>query len=183
MVEETKAFEAYPAERFIEIAIVWADHAWPITVEQAQRVYEGLGYHAYPPDPSLFISDLSADGEPDSYYTSIDNHVNSIRLAIARRCPDEEESKYFSLVSKTHAAYCAAFERTFNNITNHLQTNRADEWTIRSDEWTLDNDVRIGIGNIGVTIAFFISSPYMTQLLREEKEMGLTSYDDILEDD
>ena len=176
MVEETKAFEAYPADRFIEIAIVWADHAWPITVEQAQRVYESLGYHAYPPDPSLFISDLSADGEPDSYYTSIDNHVNSIRLTIARRCLAEEKSKYSSLVSETYAAYCAAFERTFSNITNHLQTNRADEWI-------LDNDVRIGIGNIGVTIAFFIRSPYMTQLLREEQEMGLTSYDEILEDD
>ena len=183
MVEETKAFEAYSPDRFIEIVKAWANHSWPITTEEARELYESLGYHANPSDPSLFISDLSEDGEPDSYYTSADNHVDSIRLAIARRCPDEEESKYSSLVSKTYAAYCAAFERTFNNITNHLQTNRADEWTIRSDEWTLNNDVRIGIGNIRVTIAFFIRSPYMTQLLREEKEMGLTSYDDILEDD
>ena len=176
MVKETKAFEAYPADRFIEIVKAWANHSWPITTEEARKLYESLGYRANPSDPSLFISDLSADGEPDSYYTSIDNHVNSIRLTIARRCLAEEESKYSSLVSKTYAAYCSAFERIFNNITNHLQTNRADEWT-------LDNDVRIGIGNIGVTIAFFIRSPYMTQLLREEQEMGLTSYDDILEDD
>ena len=139
MVENPKAFEAYSPDRFIEIVKAWANHSWPITTEEARELYESLGYRANPSDPSLFISDLSADGEPDSYYTSIDNPVNSIRLA--------------------------------------------DEWTIRSDEWTLDNDVRIGIGNIGVTIAFFISSPYMTQLLREEKEMGLTSYDDILEDD
>ena len=183
MVEETKAFEAYPADRFIEIAKAWANHSWPITAEEARELHESLGYRAKPSDPSLFISDLSADGEPDSYYTSIDNHVNSIRLTIARRCLAEEKSKYSSLVSETYAAYCAAFERTFSNIPNHLQTNRADEWTIRSDEWILDNDVRIGIGNIGVTIAFFIRSPYMTQLLREEQEMGLTSYDEILEDD
>ena len=183
MVESPKAFEAYPPDRFIEIVKAWANHSWPITTEKARELYESLGYRANPSDPSLFISDLSADGEPDSYYTSIDNHVNSIRLTIARRCPDEEESKHSSLVSETYAAYCAAFERTFNNTTNHSQTNRADEWTIRSDEWTLDNDVRIGIGNIGVTIAFFICSPYMTQLLREEQEMGLTSYDEILEDD
>ena len=176
MTQRPTRFEAYPAERFIEIAKAWADHAWPITLEQAQRVYESLGYHAYPPDPSLFISDLSADGEPDSYYTSIDNHVNSIRPTIATRCLAEEKSKYSSLVSETYAAYCAAFERTFSNITNHLQTDRADEWT-------LDNGVCISIGNIGVTIAFFICSPYMTQLLREEQEMGLTSYDEILEDD
>ena len=176
-------FEAYTTNRFIEIVKAWANHSWPITTEEARELYESLGYHANPSDPSLFISDLSADGEPDSYYTSIDNNVNSIRLTIARHCLAEEESKYSSLVSETYAAYCVAFERTFSNITNHLQTNRADEWTIRSDEWTLDNDVRISIGNIGVTIAFFIRSPYMTQLLREEQEMGLTSYDEILEND
>ena len=183
MPQQSTTLEAYTPERFIEIVKAWANHSWPITTEKARALYESLGYRANPSDPSLFISDLSADGEPDSYYTSIDNHVNSIRLTIARRCLVEEKSKYSSLVSETYAAYCAAFERTFNNITNHSQTNRADEWTIRSDEWTLDNDVRISIGNIGVTIAFFISSPYMTQLLREEQEMGLTSYDDILEDD
>ena len=183
MTQQSARFEAYPTDRFIEITKAWANHPWPITTEEARKLYESLGYHANPSDPSLFISDLSADGEPDSYYTSIDNNVNSIRLTIATRCLAEEESKYSSLVSETYAAYCAAFERTFSNITNHLQTNRADEWTIRSDEWTLDNDVRISIGNIGVTIAFFIRSPYMTQLLREEQEMGLTSYDEILEDD
>ena len=183
MTQHPARFEAYPTDRFIEIVKAWANHSWPITTEEARKLYESLGYHAHPSDPSLFISNLSADGEPDSYYTSIDNNINSIRLTIARRCPDEEESKHFSLVSKTYAAYCAAFERTFSNITNHLQTNRANEWTIRSDEWTLDNGVCISIGNIGVTIAFFIRSPYMTQLLREEREMGLTSYDEILEDD
>mgnify|MGYP000934836346 CR=1 FL=1 len=183
MVENPKAFEAYPPDRFIEIVKAWAALSWPITPEQAQHTYESLSYRSSPSDASLFISEFASDGEPDSYYTSADNHVDSIRLAIARRCPYEEESKHSSLVSETYAAYCAAFERTFSNITNHSQTNRADEWTIRSDEWTLDNDVRIGIGNIGVTIAFFIRSPYMTQLLREEREMGLTSYDDILEDD
>ena len=183
MTQHPTRFEAYPTDRFIEIVKAWANHSWPITTEEARELYESLGYHAHPSDPSLFISNLSAESEPDSYYTSIDNNVNSIRLTIARRCLAEKESKYSSLVSETYAAYCAAFEQTFSNITNHLQTDRADEWTIRSDEWTLDNGVRICIGNIGVTIAFFIRSPYMTQLLREEQEMGLTSYDEILEDD
>ena len=169
-------FEAYPSERLIEIAIAWADHAWPITVEQAQRVYESLGYHAYPPDPSLFISDLSADGEPDSYYTATGKHINSIRPAIARRCPLEEEARYAALVSGTYAKYRSAFDSTFNRATKHVRGSR-------SDEWTLDNDVRFRIGDIGTTITFVIHSPRMTQLRREEEEMGLTSYDDILEDD
>ena len=176
MPQHPVSFEAYPAERFIEIAKAWADHAWPITVEQAQRVYESLGYHAYPPNPSLFISDLSADGEPDSYYTATGKHINSIRPAIARRCPIEEEARYTALVSDTYAKYRSAFDSTFNRVAKHVRDSR-------SDEWTLDNDVRFRIGDIGITITFVIHSPRMTQLRREEESMGLASYDDILEDD
>ena len=43
--------------------------------------------------------------------------------------------------------------------------------------------MRFRIGDIGTKITFVIHSPRMTQLRREEEEMGLTSYDDILEDD
>ena len=50
-------------------------------------------------------------------------------------------------------------------------------------EWTFDNDVRIRIGYIDFALSFIIRSPRMTQLRREEMEMGLTDYDDILEDD
>ena len=100
MVEETKAFEAYPAERF------------------------------NPSDPSLFISDLSADGEPDSYYTATGKHINSIRPAIARRCPLEEEARYAALVSGTYAKYRSAFDSTFNRVTKHVRGSRSDEWTL-----------------------------------------------------
>ena len=176
MVENPKAFEAYSPDRFIEIVKAWANHSWPITTEEARELYESLGYRANPSDPSLFISDLSADGEPDSYYTATGKHINSIRPAIARRCPLEEEARYAALVSGTYAKYRSAFDSTFNRVTKHVRGSR-------SDEWTLDNDVRFRIGDIGTTITFVIHSPRMTQLRREEEEMGLTSYDDILEDD
>ena len=176
MAQRPARFEAYPTDRLIEIVKAWVNHSWPITTEEARELYESLGYHANPSDPSLFISDLSADGEPDSYYTSTGKHINSIRPAIARRCPIEEEAKYTALVSDTYTRYCSAINHTFNSITKHVHDSQ-------SDEWTLDNDVRFRIGNIGITITFVIHSPRMTQLRREEQEMGLTSYDEILEDD
>ena len=176
MTQHPSRFEAYPTDRFIEIVKAWADRAWPITPEQAQRVYESLGYHAYPSDPSLFVSDFSVDDEPDSYYTSTGKHINSIRPAIARRCPIEEEAGYAALVSDTYTKYCSAINHTFNNITKHVHDGQ-------SDEWILDNDVRFRIGNIGITITFVIHSPRMTRLHREEQEMSLTSYDEILEED
>ena len=43
--------------------------------------------------------------------------------------------------------------------------------------------MNIRIGNPGHRVTFSISSPTMTQLRREEQEMGLASYDEILEDD
>lgn len=139
MVENPKAFEAYPANRFIEIVKAWANHSWPITAEEARELYESLGYRAKPSDPSLFISDLSADGEPDSYYTSIDNNVNSIRLAIARRCPDEDESKYSSLVSKNtpHTARRSRGPSTILRTTHRLIGQMSGLSDQMSGPWTM----------------------------------------------
>jgi len=176
MTQQSARFEAYPTDRFIEIIKAWANHPWPMSPAETQELYESLGYRANPSDPSLFISDFSVDDEPDSYYTYTGKHINSIRPAIARRCPIEEEARYAALVSDTYTRYCSAINHTFNNITKHVHDSQ-------SDEWTLDNDMRFRIGNIGITITFVIHSPRMTQLRREEEEMGLTSYDEILEDD
>ena len=57
---------------------------------------------------------------------------------------------------------------------------KAEESSIR---WTLDNDTEIRLAKLPRNISLRIASPRMTQLLREEREMGLTSYDEILEDD
>lgn len=43
--------------------------------------------------------------------------------------------------------------------------------------------VLLWVGNPGNIITLYIDSPRMTQLLLEEEAMGLTDYDDILEDD
>ena len=53
----------------------------------------------------------------------------------------------------------------------------------KATEWTFHNDVRIRIANIDIAISLVIHSPRTAQLRREEEEMGLTSYDEILEDD
>ena len=50
-------------------------------------------------------------------------------------------------------------------------------------EWFLDNDVQIRIDNVGIMVSLTLHSPRMTQIRREEEEMGLTNYDDIFEDD
>ena len=82
---------------------------------------------------------------------------------------DTIESTYDTYCKAVSGAYPEAFskrDRTHNAI-----------------EWFFKNDVQIRLSNTGITISFYIHSPRMTQLRREEQEMGLTSYDEILEDD
>ena len=76
-----------------------------------------------------------------------------------------------------YARYCNAIDTVFNgNATKHPVHDKATEWTFH-------NDVRIRIANIDIAISLVIHSFRTAQLRREEEEMGLTSYDDILEDD
>ena len=77
MTQRLAGFEAYPTDRFVEIVETWVNHPWPITTEEAKKIYESIGYRPYIPDPSLFASDLLKDGEPDSYYTQNEGYINT----------------------------------------------------------------------------------------------------------
>ena len=80
-------------------------------------------------------------------------------------------------IESTYDTYCKAVSDAYPDAL--LKRDR----THNATEWFSKNDVQIRLSNVGITISFYIHSPRMTQLRREEEEMGLTSYDDILEDD
>ena len=177
MVEETKAFEAYPADRFIEIVKAWVNHPWPITSDEGRVIYESLGLRGYAPRPNFFWSDFSTDDEPDSYYVVTQDEVGTIDMEVARLVPSDKDVSDYSTLHSTYTQYCATLSATFDGSTaEHLVHDKAAEWTF-------DSDVRIRIDYIDFALSFIIRSPRMTQLRREEMEMGLTNYDDILEDD
>ena len=177
MTQNPARFEAYPTDRFIEIVKAWANHSWPITTEEARESYESLGYYAHPSDPSLFISDLSADGEPDSYYTHNGSYINTVNITVTKQGEKGTERHSADRIEKTYKQYCNAIDTLLSKrLTRRHQQDSATEWLI-------DNNVNIRVGNPGHRITFSVSSPAMTQFRREEREMGLTSYDEILEDD
>ena len=177
MAQRPARFEACPADRFIEIAKAWINHPWPITTEEAKEIYESNGYRPYVPDPSLFASDLSIDGEPDSYYTQSDGYINTANITVTRRGEKGTERHNADKIEKIYKQYCNAIDTLLSKrLTRRQQQDSATEWFI-------DNNVNIRVGNPGHRVTFSISSPAMTQLRREEQEMGLTSYDEILEDD
>ena len=177
MAQQPMTFEAYTVDRFIEVVKAWVDHPWPITSDEGRVIYESLGLRGYAPRPNFFWSDFSTDDEPDSYYVVTQNEVSTIDMEVARLTPSSVASSDDSTLHSTYTQYCAAITTAFDESTaEHLVHDKAAEWTF-------DNDVRIRIANIDIAISLVIRSPYMTQLRREEQEMGLTSYDDFLEDD
>ena len=177
MTQHPARFEAYPTDRFIEIVKAWANHSWPITTEEAKEIYESTGYRPYVPDPSLFASDLSKDGEPDSYYTHNDGYINTINITVTKQGEIGTERHDADKIEKRYKQYCNAIDALLSKrLTRRHQQDSATEWFI-------DNNVNIRVGNPGHRVTFSVSSPATTQLRREEEEMGLTSYDEILEDD
>jgi hypothetical protein len=177
MVEETKAFEAYPADRFIEIVKAWANHPWPITSDEGRVIYESLGLRGYAPRPNFFWSDFSTDDEPDSYYVVTQDEVSTIDMEVARLAPSDKDISDDSTLHSTYTQYCTVIDSTFGTSETKYPVHD------KAVEWVLHNDVRIRIANIDIAISLVIHSPHMAQLRREEEEMGLTSYDEILEDD
>ena len=177
MTQNPARFEAYPTDRFVEIVETWVNHPWPITTEEAKEIYESIGYRPYIPDPSLFASDLSKDGEPDSYYTQSDGCINTVNITVTRQGEKGTERHNADKIEKIYKQYCNAIDTLVSKrLTRRHQQDSATEWFT-------DNNVNIRIGNPGHRVTFSVSSPAMTQLRREEQEMGLTIYDEIFEDD
>ena len=177
MTQHPARFEAYPTDRFIEIVKAWVNHPWPITSDEGRVIYESLGLRRYAPRPNFFWSDFSTDDEPDSYYVVIQDQINTIDLEVAKLTLPENEVGNDSTLRDTYTQYCAAIDSAFDGgATKHVIHDKATEWTFY-------NDVRIRIENIDFALSFIIRSPCMTHLRREEREMGLTSYDEIPEGD
>ena len=176
MTQHPARFEAYPVDRFIEIVKAWIEHPWPITATEARNIYESLGYSVDPEDPEMFASPF-AGGEADSYYVTVKGLVSTVDIAVARPCNMGEEKDSFAAIADAYATFRQAINSHYKNM---ISATRSEDG---STEWTFTSDVELDVSVWNRSVSACIHSPYMTQLRREEQEMGLTSYDDILEDD
>ena len=176
MSQHPVSFEAYPVDRFIDIVKAWIEHSWPITAKEARQVYESLGYSAVPEDPEMLASPF-ADGEADSYYVTVKGLVSTVDIAVARPCTPGEEEESSAAIADAYATFRQAINSHYKNM---ISATRSEDG---STEWTFTSDVELDVSVWNRSVSARIHSPYMTQLRREEREMGLTSYDEILEDD
>ena len=176
MTQRSTRFEAYPTDRFIEIVKTWIDRPWPITSKDGRMIFENLGYSVDSEDPEMFASPF-AEQEPDSYFIARNGLIDDIDVAVSTICTRESMKENADTIESTYDTYCKAVSDAYPDaLSKRDRTHNATEWFFK-------NDVQIRLSNVGITISFYIHSPRMTRLRREEEEMALTSYDDILEDD
>ena len=114
------------------------------------------------------------NGTPDSFFTAQDNIIDNVLIAVANRLTTPESS---NIIERTYLEYCDAIGKSFTTAAARLRTQK------KNTEWRFNNNVELGVGNADITVSLFIRSPRMTKLRLEEEAMGLTSYDEILEDD
>ena len=176
MPQHPTGFETYPVDRFIDIVKAWIEHPWPITAAEARNIYESLGYLVDPEDPEMFASPF-AGGEADSYYVTVKGFVSTVDIAVARPCNMGEEKESIAAIADAYATFRQAINSHYKNM---ISATRSKDGSI---EWTFTSDIELDVSIWNRSLSMRIRSPYMTQLRREEQEMGLSSYDDILEDD
>lgn len=177
MAQQPMTFEAYTADRFIEVVKAWVDHPWPISADEGRRLFEDLGYAVDSEDPEMFLSEFASNGEADSYFTARNGTVGTVDISVTKYYNTDDTTVDAKSVEDRYAQYCDAVDRAFRGtIVRRREKPRATEWIMR-------HGVLLWVGNPGSIITLYIDSPRMTQLLLEEEAMGLTDYDDILEDD
>ena len=176
MTQHPVSFEAYPVDRFIEIVKAWATHPWPMTPDEGRQLYENLGYITDNTDRDMFSSPF-AKGEPDSFFTHTGNAIADVVIAVGERYTVEEEDSCIEAVTRAYEKYCGAIDASFIGAVDSRQ--KASD----AMEWFLNNEVQIRIDNVGIMVGLTLHSPHMTQLRREEEDIGLTDYDDFFEDD
>ena len=176
MTQRPARFEAYPTDRFIEIVKTWIDRPWPITSKDGRIIFEDLGYSVDSEDPEMFASPF-AEQEPDSYFIARNRLIDDIDVAVSTICTRESMKENANAIERTYDIYCKAVSDAYPEALSK------EDRTRNAIEWHFESDVQIRLSNTGITVSFYIHSPRMTRLRREEEEMGLTSYDEILEDD
>ena len=170
-------FEAYTVDRFIEVVKAWVDHPWPISADEGRRLFEDLGYAVDSEDPEMFLSEFASNGEADSYFTARNGIVGTVDISVTKYYNADDATVDAKSVVDRYAQYCEAVDRAFHDIIVQRREKP------RATEWIMSHGVLLWVGNPGSIITLYVESPRMTQLLIEEEAIGLTDYDDILEDD
>ena len=158
-------FQAVPVDRAVEIMRAWAQHRWPMTVDEGVGVYTGLGFTSLTEDRTFFTSDMSPQ-EVDSFLVVEGNLVGEVSLRLSNWVPEEDWERS---LPKSRAAF-AEYVRAYTEVLGESFSSE-DEGTDFSRRWILDTKVMVELAGNEAFVELSVDSPEGTGDFLRELEM------------
>ena len=154
-----------PVGRAVEIMRAWAQHRWPMTVDEGVGVYTGLGFTSLTEDRTFFTSDMSPQ-EVDSFFLAKDDHVREVSLRLSNGVPKEGWARS---LPESRAAF-AEYVRAYTEVLGESFSSE-DEGTDFSRRWILDTKVMVELAGNEAFVELSVDSPEGTGDFLREREM------------
>ena len=154
-----------PVGRAVEIMRAWAQHRWPMTVDEGVGVYTGLGFTSLTEDRTFFTSDMSPQ-EVDSFLVVEGNLVGEVSLRLSNWVPEED---WEQSLPKSRAAF-AEYVRAYTEVLGESFSSE-DEGTDFSRRWILDTKVMVELAGNEAFVELSVDSPEGTGDFLRELEM------------
>ena len=154
-----------PVGRAVEIMRAWAQHRWPMTVDEGVGVYTGLGFTSLTEDRTFFTSDMSPQ-EVDSFLVVEGDLVGEVSLRLSNWVPEED---WEQSLPKSRAAF-AEYVRAYTEVLGESFSSE-DEGTDFSRRWILDTKVMVELAGNEAFVELSVDSPEGTGDFLREREM------------
>ncbi|WP_039886326.1 DUF6301 family protein [Schaalia georgiae] len=158
-------FEAVSAGRAVEIMRAWAQHRWPMTVDEGGGVYTGMGFTPRPGDRTFFTSDMSPR-EADSFLVDEGDLVGEVSLRLSNWVPEED---WEHSLPKSRAAF-DEYVRAYTEVLGEPFSFEG-EGPDFSRRWILDTKVMVELAGNEAFVELSVDSPEGTGDFLRELEM------------
>ena len=151
-------FYAYTTEQMVSIVRAWAEHTWPITLDEAFLLRDQCGWTGAPHDGTFFTTPVSS-GETDGTImkdTRDRNLVNRINARLTTRAPMELEVHVSAITQSIYTDYRNALTTVYGP-----PKEGSDKFGPYSD-WILPSNTSINLASVETFVEVTINSPTET---------------------
>ena len=146
-------------EQTVSIVRAWAEHTWPMTLQEAFTLRDQCGWIGDPHDGTFFTTPVSS-GETDGTImkdTRDHNLVNSIKARLTTWVPVELEAHVSAITQSIYTDYRNALIAVYGP-----PKDSRGKFGPYSD-WTLPSDASIHLTSLGTFVKVTIDSPTETR--------------------
>ena len=158
-------FHIYPIEQAVTIIHTFAEHRWPMTINEAFTLRDQFNWKPAPDDGAIFTTPVS-NGEENGYIgndATNTNLVSRIRFKLTSRISQELAIKENQTLKNLYLSYV-------DSITSFYGKGDHDsDALVASSEWILPSRASVFIGATQYFISATIESPAMLDLTEAEQ--------------